>query len=103
MKGSGRRLIRRVTPYLSSLSIKETFMNTQISSATCAHCIPWSNDCAMCGRSGTLRLQYPLYTSPGCICPPTSEKTCEAPMCPRRNPFKAVGACGTDLNRPQTT
>ena len=20
----------------------------------------------------------------GCICPPTSEKTCEAPMCPRR-------------------
>jgi hypothetical protein len=26
----------------------------------------------------------------GCICPPTSEQTCEAPMCPRRNPFKGM-------------
>lgn len=27
----------------------------------------------------------PTYTvSPGCICPPTSEKTCENPMCPRK-------------------
>lgn len=24
----------------------------------------------------------------GCICPPTSEKTCENPMCPRKNPFE---------------
>jgi hypothetical protein len=24
----------------------------------------------------------------GCICPPTSEKTCENPSCPRKNPFK---------------
>lgn len=24
---------------------------------------------------------------PGCICPPTSEQTCQSPMCPRRNIF----------------
>lgn len=27
----------------------------------------------------------------GCICPPTSEKTCENPMCARQNPFKRAG------------
>lgn len=27
-------------------------------------------------------------TPQGCICPPTSEKTCENPTCPRKNPFK---------------
>jgi len=27
----------------------------------------------------------PLYSHPvGCICPPTSEKTCENPTCPRK-------------------
>lgn len=25
---------------------------------------------------------------PGCICPPTSEKTCESPACPRKNHVK---------------
>lgn len=25
----------------------------------------------------------------GCICPPTSEKTCENPMCPRKDPLRA--------------
>ena len=24
----------------------------------------------------------------GCICPPTSEQTCENPLCPRKNFFK---------------
>lgn len=28
----------------------------------------------------------------GCICPPTSEKTCESPMCPRKNHLKSGGA-----------
>ena len=23
----------------------------------------------------------------GCICPPTSEQTCQSPVCPRRNSF----------------
>ena len=27
-------------------------------------------------------------TPTGCICPPTSEQTCEAPSCPRQNPYK---------------
>lgn len=43
------------------------------------------------------------YSIPqGCICPPTSEKTCENPTCPRQNHLKHSGA-GNDLNRPQTT
>lgn len=39
------------------------------------------------------------FMPPGCICPPTSEKTCENPACPRQNPFKR-NAAGNDLNRP---
>jgi hypothetical protein len=27
----------------------------------------------------------PVFHQPGCICPPTSEKTCESPTCPRKN------------------
>ena len=30
----------------------------------------------------------PLTKPMGCICPPTSEKTCQNPMCPRLNPNK---------------
>lgn len=26
----------------------------------------------------------PVFHPPGCICPPTSEKTCENPLCPRK-------------------
>lgn len=33
----------------------------------------------------------PLPTPPmGCICPPTSEQTCENPVCPRRNPLRGI-------------
>lgn len=31
---------------------------------------------------------HALTLPPGCICPPTSEQTCESPTCPRKNPFK---------------
>ena len=24
----------------------------------------------------------------GCVCPPTSEQTCQNPLCPRKNPIK---------------
>lgn len=42
----------------------------------------------------------PVYTYPpipisqpaGCICPPTSEKTCQSPMCPRKNHLQSAGA-----------
>ena len=48
-------------------------------------------------------LQYPMYTippapvfhPPGCICPPTSEKTCQSPMCPRKG--IRISAAGTPL------
>jgi len=34
----------------------------------------------------------PVTQPYGCICPPTSEKTCEAPNCPRKNHLKAMGS-----------
>lgn len=36
----------------------------------------------------------PVYSYPmGCVCPPTSEKTCGNPMCPRKAPkVSATGA-----------
>lgn len=36
----------------------------------------------------------PLPSGPamGCICPPTSEKTCESPICPRKNHLKSAGS-----------
>lgn len=30
----------------------------------------------------------PTYVPQGCICPPTSEQTCQNPMCPRKGPQK---------------
>lgn len=30
----------------------------------------------------------PLFAPVGCVCPPTSEQTCENPACPRQNPLK---------------
>ena len=52
------------------------------------HCM--AHPCPLCFP----HLVYTLPPSPtcapqGCICPPTSEKTCEAIACPRRNPFKS--------------
>ena len=29
----------------------------------------------------------PAIVPMGCICPPTSEQTCESPFCPRQNPM----------------
>lgn len=48
-------------------------------------------------------LNNPIYAATlnpprpmGCICPPTSEQTCEAIACPRRDPFKRLhGPVGT--------
>ncbi len=28
-----------------------------------------------------------LSPTMGCVCPPTSEQTCQSPMCPRKNPL----------------
>lgn len=37
-------------------------------------------------------LPAPQQTTPlGCICPPTSEKSCESPICPRKNRLSAKG------------
>lgn len=33
----------------------------------------------------------PMGQQLGCICPPTSEQTCQSPICPRKNHLKAAG------------
>jgi hypothetical protein len=64
------------------------------------YCI--SYPCPLCHPGGYPMPYYalppaPTYTcSPGCICPPTSEKTCESPVCPRKG-FK-FSAAGPALN-----
>jgi hypothetical protein len=63
------------------------------------HCCIGS-PCLICHPVPTYTLpQAPTFTPQGCICPPTSEKTCEAINCPRKNPFRsslsgAVGGVG---------
>lgn len=50
-----------------------------------------SCDCGNPPHIGNPALAHPVfYPQPmhGCICPPTSEQTCQNPMCPRKNPFE---------------
>lgn len=35
----------------------------------------------------------------GCVCPPTSEQTCQGPLCPRKNHFAAYQALGPQPGR----
>ena len=55
-----------------------------------------SGICPVCTPQTALPLHsyppVPVFYPPGCICPPTSEQTCQAPMCPRK-PIK-VSATG---------
>lgn len=47
---------------------------------------------------GSYQPMQPMFSPPppmGCVCPPTSERTCESPCCPRQNPFKRPGSIGT--------
>jgi hypothetical protein len=47
-------------------------------------------------------LAPPMMPVPmGCICPPTSEQTCQNPACPRRDPYRAT--FGTGHVSPLTT
>lgn len=48
--------------------------------------------CTCCNWSSWPGVEY--YPAPplqGCICPPTSERTCESPICPRKNHLKDAG------------
>jgi len=70
---------------------------------------PRPGGCHACNPGGDYPIAPPNYSlppapafhPPGCICPPTSEQTCQAPMCPRKGLRYGVGA-GNDINRPQT-
>lgn len=55
--------------------------------AAAHHCMTFP--CPIC--QPTWPQQIYNYPPPGCICPPTSEKTCQSPMCPRKNHLSAAG------------
>lgn len=48
---------------------------------------PRPGGCTACNPGYTLPPSPVFYPNPprGCICPPTSEQTCQSPTCPRRN------------------
>ena len=52
------------------------------------HCV--SHPCPLCYPNWPQEVYQTTPTPPtGCICPPTSENTCESLMCPRKNWFRA--------------
>lgn len=74
----------------------------------CGCSMPRPGGCPACNPGGAYPTlpnyslpPAPAYTPPGCICPPTSEKTCEAPMCPRKG--IRYGAGGTGHTSTSTT
>jgi hypothetical protein len=56
-----------------------------------------------CQRWKTLPVQPGYYMPPpvtqGCICPPTSEQTCQNPRCPRQPPKELTLQSGTQEPR----
>lgn len=56
-------------------------------------CRRTSAGCPLCDPPALHPQFTPLPTSQpaGCICPPTSEKTCESPTCPRKNHLSGIG------------
>ena len=52
------------------------------------------------GKLGVPFTPAPVYTAPqmGCICPPTSEKTCESRICPRKDHLRASTASSSALS-----
>lgn len=61
------------------------------------HCCP-SSPCPICNPRHDL-FQPVILGGPqrGCICPPTSEKTCESETCPRK-PFHGFKATCSTVN-----
>lgn len=54
------------------------------------HCM--SHPCPICFPNWPKQIYQTIPTPPaGCICPPTSEKTCESLICPRKNYLSAAG------------
>jgi hypothetical protein len=62
------------------------------------HCTRWP--CPICNPGYPQPFVVQPVTPPmGCICPPTSEKTCENPMCPRKGiKISASGPLGSVSN-----
>lgn len=50
---------------------------------------PYQQWCRDCGATFESTFPRPVVVmNQGCICPPTSEQTCQSPTCPRQNPMK---------------
>lgn len=61
--------------------------------AGCPICDPWPIN--------YLPSPQPVFHPPGCICPPTSEKTCESPTCPRKGIKISAAGSITSTQRQQ--
>jgi|GEM_PF-5914161 len=60
-------------------------------------CRRTTGGCPVCDPPALHPMYMPLPAQQpmGCICPPTSEKTCESGICPRKNHLRAGGAVST--------
>jgi hypothetical protein len=69
------------------------------------NCGPCGN--VLCSQYGCMKQRYsqpsfaPVFSAPpqGCICPPTSEQTCQNPRCPRQPPKELTLQSGTQEPR----
>ncbi len=50
-------------------------------------CPKTTGPCPLCQPPQWQLPTQPVYTTgpQGCVCPPTSEQTCQSPICPRKN------------------
>ncbi len=56
-------------------------------------CLRTAGGCPVCDRPPIYNMPAPpTFTPQGCICPPTSEKTCQSGICPRKNHLSAAGS-----------
>jgi hypothetical protein len=66
-------------------------------SYVCAHNPCPSPGCPYCRPENWRTMPVPLAPA-GCICPPTSEQTCQSPTCPRKSHYRGNTWGGTGGN-----
>ena len=59
--------------------------------------------CPLCNPERFYTAPAHVVQPPGCICPPTSEKTCENVFCPRKNIRISIGAVALPASTETTT
>jgi hypothetical protein len=86
--GEGPRFVKLGGRVVYRLEDVEDYEREQIRASTTDNA---ERAAASGARPQPPQVAYPPPAQPlplGCICPPTSEKTCQSPMCPRRSPVQ---------------